>query len=98
MEKKHTFWTDSNGHPSWMRMVTFLYFLFIAVPGSWLILMKTMNEFISEGFSWEQMTYSVAIFVVIQLGWIAPKHLSKIVEENGLINKMMDKSDGSKQE
>ena len=72
-------------------MVTFLYFAFISVPGSWIILIKSLNEFLSEGFSWEQMIYAVTMFVVIQLGWIAPKHLSKLVEENGLISKMMDK-------
>jgi len=89
--KKITFWTDSQGNPSWMRMVTFLYFAFIAVPGSWIVLLKSLNEFLSDGFSWEQMIYAVTIFVVIQLGWIAPKHLSKLVEENELISKMMDK-------
>ena len=91
MNNKITFWTDDKGNLSWMRLVTFLYFVFIAIPGSWIILFKTMNVFIEQSFSWEQMIFSTSIFAIIQLGWVAPKHLSKIVESKGLIDKMLEK-------
>jgi hypothetical protein len=91
VETKSSFFTDREGRLSWMRLITFLYFIFIAIPGSWVVIFKSMNEFTSDNFSWEQMAYSSLIFLIIHLCWIAPKQLSKMVENDGIIGRLMAK-------
>lgn len=87
---KNTIWTDSNGNRSWMRAFTGVYFL-ASLPLSYIVVLSTLEKFTESTFSWEQATWSLLMFVVIQIGWIAPKHLSKLAENDGIIGKLIDK-------
>lgn len=81
---------------SWMRLVTFIYFLLIAIPGSYIILLKTIPMFLDSEFSWEQMIYGIVMFLVLHLGWIAPKSYQKLIDDS-TIKKLLDsKKDSGK--
>jgi hypothetical protein len=90
MEKIKMF-EDKPGSVSWMRVVTFIYFILVALPGSWAVLNETLSRFAQDNFSWEQMTYAITIFLVIHAVWITPKTIQKMLEHDGIVGKMIDK-------
>ena len=76
---------------SMTRLMCILAFLFISLPGTFIILLDARTMFVKEGFSWEQLIYSASIIAILNLLWIAPKAIAKMVEEKGFISKLMDK-------
>ena len=94
--QKIGFWSDirttKNGVDyikfSHTRLLTTLAMPFCLMM-SWGVIERTLDLLISN-FNWEMLTYSLVQTVVINLIWIAPTHLTKLVSEKGIINKFFD--------
>jgi len=83
--EKVGFFEDSNGNQSFTRLSIAWYFWTICLFGS-LWVLYIFGDAISKG----TLTISdggmiLGMFVILQLGWIAPKQLSKISEIKELI-------------
>ena len=87
--------TDKSGEQyienSMSRLMTFLAFFCVSVPGTFLVLLNGVKEFIENSLTWEEMIYSLVAIVVLHIIWIAPKQLAKMTEEKGIISQMLNK-------
>lgn len=77
------------GVKSWTRVVLFIYFILVAIPGSWIVIVKTLENL--GNMTWETMIYSLSLFALIHTVWITPKVISKALEGKSVIGKMIDK-------
>lgn len=80
---------ENPGVMSWTRIVLFVYFLIVALPGSWLIIIKTLDNL--NSMTWETMIYALSLFTIVHAVWITPKVISKALEGKGIIGKMINK-------
>jgi len=59
---------------------------------TWGIIDKTFGQFSNvEVYTWQELCFSLLGIIFINLIWIAPKHLSKAIEEKGIIAKVLEK-------
>jgi hypothetical protein len=74
------------------RLMCFLAFFCLSLPGTFIVLLDARVMFVKMGFTWQQLIYSATMIVILNLLWIAPKAIAKMAENGGLINKIIDKS------
>lgn len=82
---------EKEGVTSWMRVILAIYFAVVAVPGSYILLLSTLKKFTQDNFSWEQVIFSITMFLFLHVIWIAPKTIQKALENKGIIDKMIEK-------
>lgn len=88
MEPKTGIFRDREGRVSLMRNLIVWYFWFVAAPGSIIAIVGTMAYFISSDFKWEQVAWSLGVLVVLNINWIAAKLISKVTENDGMVERM----------
>lgn len=89
MEPKTGIFRDREGRISQMRFFLFIYFITFVIPGNWVLLSRTLDQFISKDFTWEQVTWGLGFFLLLHTSWIAPKLFSKLQENSGMINRIL---------
>ena len=86
--------TDKDGNQYLENSSSRLFSIIVlpfALLMTWGVIERTLEQFIANSPSWEEVVYSLVTIIIINLLWIAPKHLIKLAEEKGLIRSMMEK-------
>lgn len=84
--KKVDFLEEKPGVKSFTRLSIAWYFWTICVPGSAWILYVLGTTILNSTLTASDGLSLIASFIILQLGWIAPKQLAKINEIKELIS------------
>ena len=78
--KKSGFYEDSDGNKSFMRLSISWYFWGVCLPGSLWDLYVFGTSILNDSLTLSDGGMLLGLFLILQLGWIAPKTLSKLNE------------------
>jgi len=96
MESKTTnktgFFETSPGNFSLLRLIVFMYFICCAIPINFILILAEIRILEINGFdTWETHLANAIYFILVNVTWIAPKHIAKIVEERGHLTNQLAK-------
>lgn len=82
------FYEEKKGHKSFTRLNIAWYFWAICFPGSLWLLGVLGTMILRSALTISDAGTLAGVFIVLQLGWIAPKHLSKLAELSDALTKL----------
>ena len=91
MEEKTGYFEESPNNKSFGRLNIAWYFWGICLPGSLWILYVVGYSILKSTITVSNGLSLLGFFIILQLGWIAPKQLSKLNEVNKFLGQLKNK-------